>query len=80
MTKPNLQQQAAAVARASANLHGHIDHLRERVNHRDPRKRRPPHELDMAEAWYPALLAAANTMAFMLKHEAKIREMIEAEK
>lgn len=76
MTKPSLHAQADAVALASANLRGHIDNLQNLVN----RGRRPAHELEHARSQYPALNAAANTLAFMEKHESEIRKMIEGEK
>jgi len=76
VSKPSLHAQAEAVALASANLRGHIENLTGLVE----RGRRPAHELDHARSYYPALNAAANTLAFMEKHEPEIRKMIEAAK
>ena len=64
------------MALASANLHGHIDNLEALV----AKGRRPQHELTHVKSYYPALLAAANTLAFFEKYEAEIRALYEAKK
>lgn len=55
---PTLSQQAAAIERAACNHAGHVKTLRELVE----RRKRPEHELNIAEEWLPALQAAAVTM------------------
>ena len=79
MSKPNaptLRQQSEAVSLAAVNLAGHINNLEGLV----PKGRRPQHELDHARSYYPALNAASVTLAFMEKHEDKLRALIEANK
>lgn len=53
-----LSAQATAVARAAANLRGHVENLQNLVSAR----RRPEHELTEAQRWLPDLEAAAITM------------------
>lgn len=55
---PTIKEQIAAVERAAVNLRGHVSNLRQLVR----TNKRPEHELEMAEAWLPALEAAAITM------------------
>jgi hypothetical protein len=59
---PTPDEQAAAVERAAVNYRGHIATLRKLVDSRNPRDRRPAHELHMFEQWVPALEAAAATL------------------
>jgi hypothetical protein len=66
MTRPSLRQQAEAVALASANLRGHIDNLERLVG----RGERPQWELDHCRRQYPALKAAADTLALIAEREA----------
>ena len=68
MTNQNnipLVEQAAAVRRAAINHNGHVNNLRDLV----ARKKRPPHELEIAAQWLPALLAAADTMQALVADE-----------
>jgi hypothetical protein len=70
MTKitTTLEQQAAAVERAAVNQRGHVNNLRDLV----ARGRRPAFELEMQEAWTPALEDAAITMR-SLADEARLK-------
>jgi hypothetical protein len=71
-----LHRQADAVALAAANLRGHIDNLVNLV----AKGQRPQHELDHQTNQYPALAAAAETLASMKEHEAEIRALMEAKR
>jgi hypothetical protein len=53
-----LEQQAQAVERAAVNQRGHVNNLRSLVE----RGRRSKEELELQEAWTPALEEAAVTM------------------
>jgi hypothetical protein len=66
---PNLRQQAEAVALATANLRGHIDNLVDLVG----KGRRPQHELDHFRSQYPALKAAADTLACLAASKTKFK-------
>lgn len=57
-TTPSLERQAAAVERAACNQAGYVKNLRGLVETR----KRPAHELNIAEDWLPDLQAAAVTM------------------
>lgn len=57
-----LLEQVEAVERAASNLDGHVKNLRDLVG----RGRRPVHELEISEAWLPALKAAGLTMRGLL--------------
>jgi len=60
-----LAAQAAAVRRVAINHRGHVANLIDLV----ARKRRSKDELQLAEQWLPALMAAAETMEALAAQE-----------
>jgi hypothetical protein len=60
--QPSLRQQAEAVELAALNLRGHIENLTDLVS----KGSRPKHELEICLMRYPALNAAAKTLAALV--------------
>lgn len=75
MTAPSIQRQAVAVARAAANLGGHVENLRTLVG----KRKRPELELEMAESYLPDLEAAASTMAYLERNADRWKQFISKE-
>ena len=74
MSKISLQSQVAAVEMVIANTRGNMDIQRDLVR----QKKRDDSVLQVIESYYPNLVAAGETMKWMLKNEELIKKLLHA--
>ena len=72
MTKPSLADQVTAVELMCAHTRGNMDIQRNLIR----QKKRDDSVLKMQERYYPSLLAAAETMKWVLKNEDLIKKLL----
>lgn len=74
MTKPSLQAQVTAVELVEVNTKGNMDIQRDLIR----QKKRDDTTLKIMEGYYPNLVAAAQTMNWLLKNEELIKKLLHA--
>ena len=74
MTKPSIQSQATAVELIVANTRGSMDVQRDLIR----QKKRDDSVLQVMEGYYPNLVAAAETMKWLVKNEELIKKLLHA--